>query len=249
MAFARHGSKGRGAPAGGEKSSGRRERGKGQSQGEGVGCVLCATETPAVVAAVGKAWNSGKLADHIASDLGLTSTIVDVHIHRCLMSSTFSRYSRVACAFDRLWQAIDLAHRTYMSDPSMYNGTSYQGLLKQLRALMVDLDNVQNANELADDITQYALNPLVTSLTNALISEAGSLKEDLTARYDEVEAERLVGDLLRRVAQHFTEASRTAHERILDTLSARDRNRTKAAGGPGRPSKPRGKHANLRAVS
>ena len=249
MAFARHGKKGGASQTGGEKPRKRREPQKGGEKREPGGCVLCATETPAVVGAVEKAWNSGRLADSIASDLGLPATIVDSHIHQCLMSRTFSRYARVSLAFDLLWQAIDVAHRTYMADPSMYNATGYQGLVKQLRALMVDLDNVQNADELADDITQYALNPLVTTLTNALISEAGSLKEDLTARYDETEAERLVGDMLRRVAQHFTEASRTAHERIKDTLSARDKNRIKAAGGPGRPKGPSGKHANLRAVS
>jgi uncharacterized protein YejL (UPF0352 family) len=136
-----------------------------------------------------------------------------------------------------------------MSDPSMYNGTSYQGLLKQLRALMVDLDNVQNSDELSADLTQYALNPMITALTNAVISEAGGLKEDLTAKFDDSEAERLVGDFVRRLSQHFTQAAKIAHDRIRDTLSARDKNRQTAAGGPGRPKKPQGKHANLRAVS
>jgi len=160
-----------------------------------------------------------------------------------------SRYARVATAFDKLWEALDLAHETYMSDPSMYQATGYQGLLKQLRALMVDLENTQNADELGADLTQYAVNPMITAITNAVISEAGGLKDDLTAKFDEVEAERLVGDFVRRLAKHFSSASRTAHDRILEVLSARDKNRQKASGGPGRPKKPQGKHGNLRAVS
>jgi hypothetical protein len=156
-----------------------------------------------------------------------------------------SRYARVGRAFDLLWEAIDLAHETYMAAPTMYNGTSYQGLLKQLRALMVDLENVQNSKELGDDLVQFAVNPMITAITNAVISEAGSLREDLEAKFDEPEAERLVADLVKRLASHFTRASRVAHDRIMDTLSARDKNRLKAAGGPGRPKKPGGKHANL----
>jgi hypothetical protein len=185
----------------------------------------------------------------IAEQLDLDPVELAQHVHRCLMTRHTSRYARVSRAFDLLWEAIDLAHATYMADPSMYNGTSYQGLLKQLRALMVDLENVQNSQELGSDLTQFALNPMITALTNAVISEAGSLREDLTAKFDEVEAERLVGDFVRRLAQHFTRASQTAHERVMDTLMARDKNRIKAAGGPGRPKKPQGKHGNLRAVS
>lgn len=212
-------------------------------------CALCESLSKPQLAAVEEAFLKGKRPDEIAEEHGLGVQEVARHLHRCLATRHQSRYARVAHAFDLLWQAIDLAHETYMSDPSMYNGTSYQGLLKQLRALMVDLDAVQDSSELAADLTQFALNPMITALTNALISESGSLKEDLTAKFDDSEAERLVGDFVRRLAQHFTQASRVAHERILDTLTARDKNRHKAAGGPGRPKKPQGKHGNLRAVS
>lgn len=212
-------------------------------------CSLCNTLPSSQLNLVEEAFLKGKSYQAISEMCDLDPQEVDTHIHRCLRTRYDSRYARVSHAFDMLWQAIDVAHKTYMADPSMYHGTSYQGLLKQLRALMVDLENVQNSEELGADVTQYALNPMITALTNAVISESGSLKEDLTAKFDEVEAERLVGDFVRRLAKHFTLASQTAHERILDTLSARDKNRMKASGGPGRPKKPRGKHGNLRAVS
>jgi hypothetical protein len=212
-------------------------------------CHLCEALPKDQLAAVEEAFLKGEPPHKIAEEHGLAAHDVSRHAHRCLATRHESRYARVARAFDLLWSAIDLAHETYMSDPSMYNGTSYQGLLKQLRALMVDLDNVQNSDELSADLTQYALNPMITALTNAVISEAGGLKEDLTAKFDDSEAERLVGDFVRRLSQHFTQAAKIAHDRIRDTLSARDKNRQTAAGGPGRPKKPQGKHANLRAVS
>lgn len=224
---------------------------KGSKQGlsKSSDCRLCQELPKDQLASVEVAFLEGKLPHEIAEGTGLDEQEVARHVHRCLMTRHHSRYARVARAFDLLWQAIDLAHDTYMSDPSMYNGTSYQGLLKQLRALMVDLDNVQDSSELAADLVQFSLNPMITALTNALISESGSLKEDLTAKFDELEAERMVGDFVRRLAAHFTQASRIAHGRIMDTLTARDQNRNKASGGPGRPKKPQGKHANLRAVS
>jgi len=215
-------------------------------------CPICQALDKSKLLTVEEAWLQGCLPDEIAEREGLDPTDLAHHVHRCLMTRHSSRYARVGHAFDQLWQAIDLAHATYMADPSMYNGTSYQGLLKQLRALMVDLDNVQNSEELAADITQYALNPLITNMTNALISESGSLKEDLTSKFDELEAERMMADFVRRIALHFKQSSQTAHDRVLDTLSARDQNRKKASGGPGRPAKaggPKSKHANLRAVS
>lgn len=224
---------------------------KGHSKGSSKSskCPLCQALTKAQLHVVEEAWLSGRSAEAIAADRGLDEEMVDRHVRRCLMGRHRSRYARVARAFDMLWEAIDTAHETYLADPTMYNGTSYQGLVKQLRALMVDLENVQNADELVGDITQYALNPMIKSLTHSIISEAGSLKEDLTAKFDDSEAERLVGDFVRRLTQHFTRANQNAHTRIADVLAARDQNRLKASGGPGRPNKPKGKHANLRAVS
>lgn len=211
-------------------------------------CPLCASASKEQLQLVEEAFLTGVPANEISEQRNLSVRDVSQHLHRCLMTRHKSRYARVARAFDMLWEALDVAHGVFMKDPSMYHGTSYQGLLKQLRALMVDLDNVQNSEELAADLTQYALNPMIQALTNAVISESGSLKEDLTAKFDEQEAERLVADYVRRLTQHFSSASRTAHDRILETLTAKDQNRTRAAGGPGRPRKP-GKHGNLKAVS
>lgn len=241
MSFAKHDNGKRQGLPHGVKSRSHGSKGKAP-------CSLCSSLSKEQLHSVEVAFLEGKLPDVIAEGAGLEPQEVARHVHRCLMTRHRSRYARVARAFDLLWEAIDLAHETYMADPSMYNGTSYQGLLKQLRALMVDLDSVQDSSELAADLVQFSLNPMITAMTNALISESGSLKEDLTAKFDDTEAERLVGDFVRRLAQHFTQASKVAHDRILDTLTARDQNRHKASGGPGRPKKPQGKHANLRAV-
>jgi len=236
------------------------EKSKCQAQAPGVkgnrrdstqssSCPLCDQLSKDQLQLVEVAWLKGELPHTIAEREGIDPSDLARHVHRCLMTRHRSRYARVGVAFDKLWQALDLAHETYMADPSMYQATGYQGLLKQLRALMVDLENTQNADELGADLTQYAVNPMITAITNAVISESGGLKDDLTAKFDEVEAERLVGDFVRRLAKHFTQASQTAHDRIMEVLSARDKNRQKASGGPGRPKKPQGKHGNLRAVS
>lgn len=242
MGFAKHESTKRQVKPKGVKGQSRDSRQKEP-------CAVCEALSKDQLHAVEVAFLEGELGTLIAERAGVSEPDMERHIHRCLMTRHSSRYARVGRAFDLLWEAIDLAHATYMSDPSMYNGTSYQGLLKQLRALMVDLDAVQNSDELGADLVQYALNPMIKALINAVISEAGSLREDMTAKFDETEAERLVGDFVKRLTQHFTRASQQAHDRILDTLTARDKNRVKASGGPGRPKKPGGKHANLRAVS
>jgi hypothetical protein len=242
MPFAKHESK---------KRQGKAKGVKGHSHGSSgdVKCTICQGLSKEQLHAVEVAFLEGEPGTGIAERLGLDDREMARHLHRCLMTKHRSRYARVSRAFDLLWEAIDLAHETYMAAPTMYNGTSYQGLLKQLRALMVDLENVQNSEELGADLVQFALNPMIKALINAVISEAGSLREDMTAKFDENEAERLVADFVTRLTQHFSRASTTAHDRIMDTLSARDKNRLKASGGPGRPKKPQGKHGNLRAVS
>ena len=214
-------------------------------------CPICNSLSKQQLATLDEALSNPEcpLSSEAASkQYGLAEHDVARHLHKCLFGKNASRYARVARAFDKLWDAIDLAHETYMARPDMYNGTAYQALLKQLRAMMVDLENVQNGEELAADLTQFALNPMITSITQAVISESGGLKDDLTAKFDEQEADRLVGDFVRRLALHFKRAAETAHERILDTVSARDKNRLKASQSPGRPKKPQGKHANLRSV-
>lgn len=242
MPFAKHeSSKRQGLPKGVKpRSNGSKQRSS---------CSLCEALSKDQLDAVEVAFLKGEPAHTLAERLELDPRELARHVHRCLMTRHRSRYARVGRAFDLLWEAIDLAHETYMADPSMYNATGYQGLMKQLRALMVDLENVQNSDELGADLVQYALNPMIKALINAVISEAGSLREDMTAKFDETEAERLVADFVTRLTQHFSRASTNAHDRIMETLSARDKNRIKASGGPGRPKKPQGKHGNLRAVS
>jgi len=244
-----HGSKGRG--------SSRRGR-----------CELCKVLSPDALAHVEEAWLSSATVRQIAAREGVASGVVrwdqlgmdnnraealiERHVQVCLYNKHRSRYQRLGTQFDMLWEAINVAHAQYLATPNMYNGTAYQALCKQLRQTLVDLENVQNASELADDLVRLCLNPMIKGVTNSLITELGSLREDLGAKFSEAEADRMVNDLATRLGTHFKQQSERAHDRIIDMMEARDRNRSKAATGKGshklRGGKPKGKHANLRSV-
>lgn len=244
----------------GSKSRGQSRKGR---------CELCKVLCPEALTAVGEAWLNGATVRQIAAREGVAAgvvrweqlgldkdraeALVERHVQVCLYNQHRSRYQRLGTQFDMLWEAINVAHAQYLAQPNMYNGTAYQALCKQLRQTLVDLENVQNASELADDLVRLCLNPMIKGVTNSLISELGSLREDLGAKFSEGEAERMVNDLATRLGAHFKQQSERAHDRIIDLMEARDRNRSKAATGKGshklKGGKPKGKHANLKAVS
>lgn len=173
---------------------------------------------------------------------------VDRHVDVCLLNQHRSRYARVSEQFDMLWEALHTAHRVYLAAPDMFSATSYAGFVKQLRGLLQDLDKVQNAHELGEDLTRLAVNPLVRSLTNTIISEAGRLKEDLTQHVDEDITERLVNGFITRIAPQFKRSAELAHEEIENALAARDKNRVAAVSGKKAMKRSTGKKTPLRLV-
>jgi hypothetical protein len=174
--------------------------------------------------------------------------VIDRHVDVCLQNQHRSRYARVAEQFNMLWEALHTAHRVYVSSPDMFSATSYAGFVKQLRGLLADLDKVQNAAELGEDLTRLAINPLVRSLTNTLISEMGRLKEELGQHVPESVAERLTNEAVTRIATPFKRAAQTAGEEIESALAARDKNRVSAVAGKKAMKRSTGKKTPLRVV-
>lgn len=173
---------------------------------------------------------------------------IDRHVDVCLQNANRSRYARVAEQFNMLWEALHVAHRVYVGSPDMFSATSYAGFVKQLRGLMADLDKVQNAAELGEDLTRLAINPLVRTLTNTIISEMGRLKEELSQHVPETVADRMTNEVVARIATPFTRAAHTAGEEIEATLAARDKNRVAAVSGRKAMKRSTGKKTPLRVV-
>ena len=175
-----------------------------------------------------------------------TVDAIDHHIRVCLFTRHRSRYARVSEAFDALYRALDVAHRAYMAEPTRSNALSYQALGGELRALLTDLDKVQNAAELADDLVAWALNPLIQSLTQTIIRELGSVKEELTHHMHADDADRILKGTVERIGPLFKAATVTARDKCVEVLSAKDKNRAGAMGSPA--GKSQNKRGNLRAV-
>jgi hypothetical protein len=130
----------------------------------------------------------------------------------------------------------------------MFSATSYAGFVKQLRGLLADLDKVQNAAELGEDLTRLAINPLVRSLTNSIISEMGRLKEELGQHVPESVSERLTNEVVTRIATPFKRAAQQAGEELESALAARDKNRVSAVAGKKAMKRSTGKKTPLRVV-
>lgn len=162
---------------------------------------------------------------------GITSADCEHHARVCIRAKEDSRYSRVASQFDQLWKALDLAHSVYMDDPSMFNANAYTALTRELRGCLMDLNKVQSSDEVAEEITATALNPMVKRITSAIITEASRLKEDLLARFAEEDADKVVNSYVERLAVQIQDVVPYARDRIADALSARDKNRKKAIQG------------------
>jgi hypothetical protein len=193
-------------------------------------CVLCHPDgsIPDLVAKVDKAWKRGKTSEQIARHYGLPFVVVDTHVRRCLINKHRSRYQRLALVFDRLYRATELAADVYDASPNNWNAQSYQGFAHQLRGLQLDLDRIQNAGELTDELLEFAVDPLVLSLTQALVVESRILRDAIGPRLGEKEAMHQVTEFLNRVKDTYRTATEEARKRIRSILSARESNRARA---------------------
>ena len=156
--------------------------------------------------------------------------LIDRHLQVCLTNAHRSRYARAVAQYNMLWDALSIAHREYKANPDSWNAQAYTQMVHQLRGLLSDLDKIQDATEIADDLTTLALNPLVRRVTNTIISEAGRLKEDLLQhKLSQEVVDRIVGSFIRRIAPSFSDATLEARDLIEDTLGAKDKARGRKA--------------------
>jgi len=173
----------------------------------------------------------GKESDDLAAKWGFRPKVMHRHIRRCLFNKHRSRYDRLRVLLDEVFEDIDLAREAFRDQPTFNNSASYQGLLREFRSTLTDLEHIQNAEELGDELIDLVINPLILRMTQIIASESGSLKEDLASRVGDVEAESLVHDLVDRVKERFSEEVRGAQQRMNDALSAKDKNRQRALKG------------------
>lgn len=160
-----------------------------------------------------------------------------------LVNKYSSRYERITLIFDNLFEAAETAHQVYLAAPTNSASMAYTSIVNSIRGAMVDLDNVQDNQELADDILKLALNPLVKKVTQCLIDELGSFKEEIMLRFSEDDANRISNEVATRVGSHFKTALKETTARLDTILGARDKNKRKALEG-----KVKKKHNHLRSV-
>jgi len=150
---------------------------------------------------------------------------IQKHLRKCLINKHRSRYERLAMVLNDIFDDIDIARKEFQADPTFHNSASYQGLIREFRGVVGDLENIQNASELSDELTKLVLNPLTKQLTQTIIGEVGTFKEELSLRFGEEETDRLINELILRVGKQFEHALVKAHDRMEQALSARDKNR------------------------
>lgn len=185
-------------------------------------------------------WLNGWSEEKLAQRYGHSVEDIRRWIKKELVNKHRSRYERITMVFDNLFAATDVAHTEFMENPSNSNSMSYTGLVNSLRGAMVDLDNVQDNRELADELLKLALNPLIRKLTQVLIDELGNFKEELMLKFEEDDADRIANDVATRCGSHFKSALDDSVRRIENILGAQDKNKRKALKGISKKKKKKG---------
>jgi hypothetical protein len=193
-------------------------------------CALCHPDDSlpvGLLAKVDKAWKQGKTPKAIADHYHVPFVVIDTHVRRCLINRHRTRYERLALVFDRLYRATDLAADCYEASPNNWNAQSYQGFAAQLRGLQIDLERIQNAGELTDELIDIAVDPFVLAVTQALVVEARILRDAIGPRIGEREAAHQVAEFLNRVKDTYRTATDEARKRIRAVLATRENNRSR----------------------
>lgn len=191
-------------------------------------CRLCAKESTETLQEVEKRFLKGEEPEAIAEALELKTGRVQRHIQRCLLNKHRSRYERVASIFDDTFSAIQVAKDLYMENPTSDNAYAYSSLINTLRGALQDLNAIQSGEELAEEITDMAVNPLIRGMVDRIADETNQLQSEVAPSIGEAYAKRLVDDHLERIGGLFKNLAEECHGRMVDILTARDKNRRKA---------------------
>jgi hypothetical protein len=191
-------------------------------------------------------WLDGVEEEELSKRFGLRVEEIHKHIQDELVNKYSSRYDRAGMMFDRLFSAIGVAHGEYMENPTQGQAIAYSSMINSFRGALVDLDNLQNTAEVADDIIKIALNPLLKKMVQVLIDELGSFKEILASKFGEEASTKISNEVASRVSSHFKVALEDTRGRLEGVLGTQDKNRKRAVEGKANSGKKKNKH--LKAV-
>lgn len=204
-----------------------------QAQDDPDFCFVCTALEKNELEALKTAWlEEGTDEQVLAEKFEIDVKDIQKHLRKCLINKHRSRYERLAMVLNDIFDDIDIARKEFQADPSFHNSASYQGLVREFRGVIGDLENIQNAAELSDELTKLVLNPLTKQVTQVIIAEVGTFKEELSLRFGEEETDRMIKELILRVGKQFEQALAKAHDRMEQALSARDKNRKSFKGRP-----------------
>lgn len=177
-------------------------------------CPVCLHKDADTLNAIKSAYlDEGAAGEELASEFGIPFDLIMDHLSKCIKSGEGKvdgmqdRSTDLADKYEKLKEALDVAHTEYIAEPKASNAQGYSQLVLQFRGMILDLQNLDSPEKMASELANDVVGPLVSRIITTLTEELHRMREDLTTRVGASQAKAIntaTTDTLKRVGSRLS---------------------------------------------
>lgn len=188
-------------------------------------CPICANKNPDTLEAIRVAYiDEGASAEDLSIEHEIPYELMINHLSRCIktgdgksVDDMKDRSEDLRAAYERIREALEIAHNEYLADPKGSNAQGYSQLSMQFRGMLLDLQGLDSPEKIASELANDVVGPLVSRLITTLTEEFRQARENITQKTDPEYAKSIAtvfNDSLKRVGAQISKDQQEAVVKI-----------------------------------
>lgn len=187
-------------------------------------CPICSMQSPDILEAIKIAYlDEGASVEELAIEHEIHFDVMLNHVSKCIKSGEGNvdqmkdRSNDLQEAYDRLKEALEMAHTEYMAEPKPSKAQGYSQLAMQFRGMLLDIQGLDSPEKIASELAKDVVGPLVSRLITTLTEEFRQARENLTNKLDPEYSKSIAtvfNDALKRVGAQLSHDQQEAIVKI-----------------------------------
>ena len=177
-------------------------------------CLICETKSPEILEAIRTAYfDEGASAEELSIEHSIPYDLMVDHVSKCIktvegktVGAMKDRSDDLQEAYERLKEAVEVAHNEYQAEPKASNAQGYSQLVQQFRGMLLDIQNLDSPEKIASELANDVVGPLVARIITTITEEFRRTREDITQKvgpdYSKV-VSNVFNDSLKRVGSRL----------------------------------------------
>jgi len=188
-------------------------------------CDLCRTLPIRTVRQLDQEIEEGeKPMDELAQEYAISAALLDIHVRRCVNPVPSSPHELLNNMMRDLRGVAEERKDQYESDPEVYGQamTHYINLMREARETIMSMERIRPSDELAKDVFDKIINPLIRQSVIISVEEVNRLRESLVSALGSEQFELIDGSTkqtLRRLATRLKNDTGEIVEKLPSVLA------------------------------